>query len=326
MKFACYERTGAASEVLHFGDGPEPIPAAGEVKVRVKWSGVNPYDTKMRGLLRGAGFGRVIPHSDGMGVIEAVGEGVPASRIGERVWLWNADWGRNHGTACECVALPARQAVPVPGPVSDEAAACFGIPALTAMHSVIAAGGVAGQSVLVAGGAGAVGHYAVQFAKQMGAAQVIATVSSEAKAAIAREAGATDVIDYKREDVAQRVMALTGGRGVDRVIEVDLAANAGTLVGALAQDGAWMVYGSSALDVTVPFFPLILKGARLHFFIVFNLSQDARDAAVSAMHALFERGTVRHNIALRLPLSDIVKAHEMVEQGSVTGNIVLSVP
>jgi NADPH:quinone reductase len=261
-----------------------------------------------------------------MGVIEAVGKDVPASRIGERVWLWNADWGRDHGTACECVALPERQAVPVPASVSDEAAACFGIPALTAMHSVITAGGVAGKSVLVGGGAGAVGHYAVQFAKQTGARQIIATVSSEAKATIAREAGATEVINYKSENVAERVMALTGGRGVDRIIEVDLAANVGTLIGALAQDGDWIVYGSSALEVTVPFFPLIMKGARLHFFIVFNLSKDARDAAVSAMHALFERGAVHHNIALRLPLSDIVKAHEMVEQGTVTGNIVLSVP
>jgi NADPH2:quinone reductase len=163
MKAAFYERVGPAAEVLQVGDLPRPDPAAGEVRVRVQWSGVNPSDVKSRmGLRSGMPFPRVIPHSDGMGVIDAVGEGVSAHRVGERVWLWNAAWGRPHGTACEWVCLASAQAVPLPDAVSDEAGACLGIPALTALHSVLMDGGVAGKTVLIAGGAGAVGHYAVQ--------------------------------------------------------------------------------------------------------------------------------------------------------------------
>lgn len=182
MKAAFYERVGPAADVLQVGDLPRPDPAAGEVRVRVQWSGVNPSDVKSRmGLRSGMPFPRVIPHSDGMGVIDAVGEGVPAHRVGERVWLWNAAWGRPHGTACEWVCLPSAQAVPLPDAVSDEAGACLGIPALTALHSVLMDGGVAGKTVLIAGGAGAVGHYAVQMASQLGAARVLTTVSTPEK-------------------------------------------------------------------------------------------------------------------------------------------------
>src|SRR5206468_7969252 len=155
---------------------PDPVPGAGEVRVRLRWSGVNPSDVKSRMGLRRKDlpFARIVPHSDGMGVVDAVGADVDRNRIGERVWIWNAAWGRAFGTAAEYIALPSDQAVPIPDGVPDEAGACFGIPALTAMHAVIAAGGVQGKSVLVAGGAGAVGHYAVQFAKLLGASQVIA--------------------------------------------------------------------------------------------------------------------------------------------------------
>ena len=180
MKAAFYESLGPAREVLQVGELPDPYPAEGEVRVRVQWSGVNPSDVKSRMGLRSKvmPFPRIIPHSDGMGVIDAVGEGVSSSRVGERVWLWNAAWGRAHGTACELVCLPQQQAVPLPDNVSDEVGACLGIPALTAMHAVSMDGGVTGKTVLVAGGAGAVGHYAVQMAGLMGAARVITTLSS----------------------------------------------------------------------------------------------------------------------------------------------------
>lgn len=191
MKAAFYERVGPAAEVLQVGELPRPEPAPGEVRVRVQWSGVNPSDVKSRmGLRSGMPFPRVIPHSDGMGIIDAVGEGVSAHRVGERVWLWNAAWGRPHGTACEWVCLASAQAVPLPDAVSDEAGACLGIPALTALHSVLMDGGVAGKTVLIAGGAGAVGHYAVQMASQLGAARVLTTVSTPEKEALARAAGA----------------------------------------------------------------------------------------------------------------------------------------
>ena len=326
MRAAYYEQTGPARDVLHVGEVPVPQPAPGEALVRLRWSGVNPSDVKSRMGLRSKtlAFPRIIPHSDGMGVIEAVGEGVDASRIGERVWLWNAAWGRPFGTAAQWVALPAEQAVPMPSGIPDEAGACFGIPALTAMHAVLMAGGVRGKSVLVAGGGGAVGHYAVQFAKALGALQVIATVGSEAKAALARDAGANLVIDYKREDVAACVMQATGA-GVDRIIEVDVAANAAIDSACVKREGEWVVYGSGAGKFELEFFPLIAKNVQLRFFIVYHLEREARARAIHCLHRLATQGTVHHNIAQRLPLGDIARAHDMVGDGRAGGNVVLDV-
>lgn len=327
MLAAFYERTGPARDVLVLGELPDPQPAPGEVRVRVQWSGVNPSDVKSRAGLRNPAmpFPRVVPHSDGMGVVDAVGEGVDAARIGQRVWLWNAAWGRPSGTAARFVALPERQAVPLPDGVAGEAAACFGIPALTALHALLVDGGVAGERVLVAGGAGAVGHYAVQFARRLGAAQVIATVSSADKAAIAREAGADATIDYRSEDVAARVKALTGGAGVDRVVEVDVAANAMRDVGALRPGGRCVVYGSGAPQFTLPFFPLIANNLAWRFFIVYHLDDADRRRAVAVLHAMLARGDLQHRIADRLPLARIADAHEAVEQGRAVGNVVLAV-
>lgn len=324
MKAAFYERVGPAAEVLQVGELPRPEPAPGEVRVRVQWSGVNPSDVKSRmGLRSGMPFPRVIPHSDGMGVIDAVGEGVPARRVGERVWLWNAAWGRPHGTACEWVCLANAQAVPLPDAVSDEAGACLGIPALTALHSVLMDGGVAGKTVLVAGGAGAVGHYAVQMASQLGAARVLTTVSTPEKEALARAAGADEVIRYKSEPLAERVKALTGGRGVDRIIELDMAVNGASNLEMLRESGECVVYGSSAPTLQLPFFPLLAKNIQLRFFIVYHLSPADRARAVATLTRILERGTLQHAIGARVPLADIVRAHERIERGEVTGNLVL---
>lgn len=328
MKAAWYERTGPAEEVLQLGELPEPQPQRGEVRVRLRWSGVNPSDVKSRAGLRSSvmPFPRVVPHSDGMGVVDAVGDGVDAARIGQRVWTWNAAWGRAHGTAAQYVVLPQAQAVPMPDGVPDEAGACFGIPALTALHAVLMAGGVTGKSVLVAGGAGAVGHYALQFARLAGASQVIATVSSDAKADIAREAGADAVIRYRDENVAERVATLTGGRGVDRVIEVDIAANAGVHLGALANHGDWVVYGSGAPTFTLPFFPMIAKNIALRAFIVYHLDAADRVHAERTLHGFLERGVLQHRIGARLPLDRIAEAHRLVESGVAGGNVVVGIP
>ena len=265
-----------------------------------------------------------------MGVVDAVGDGVDASRIGQRVWVWNAAWGRAFGTAAQFVVLPARQAVELPQGVAegmpDEAAACFGIPALTALHALLVDGGVAGQQVLIAGGAGAVGHYAVQFARLLGAAQVLATVSSPAKAAVARAAGADTVIDYKTEDVAERVNAATQGSGLDRIVEVDIHANAALNFELLRPGACCVVYGSGAGQFTVPFFPLIAKNIALRFFIVYNLSDTDRARAEAVLTRWLQRGALQHAIAARLPLAQIAQAHEMVEQGRALGNVVLSLP
>lgn len=327
MKAAYYERVGPAREVLQFGDLPQPEPAAGEVRVRIQWSGVNPSDVKSRLGLRSKQlpFPRVIPHSDGSGVVDAVGEGVARERIGKRVWLWNAAWGRAHGTACESVCLPQEQAVLLPDGTSGEAGACLGIPALTALHAVLMDGGVAGKTVLVSGGAGAVGHYAVQMASRLGAARVLASVSTPEKAALARAAGADDVVFYKTEPLAQRVLDLTGGVGVDRVIELDLAANAEANLQLLRTGGECVVYGSGASTVQLPFFPLIARNLQLKFFIVYNLSPQDRQRAVATLTRMLQQGALQHNVASRMPLADIAAAHELVESGRAMGNVVLQV-
>jgi NADPH2:quinone reductase len=327
MRAAVYSRTGPAHEVLSLVDRPTPEPGPGEVRVRIAWSGVNPSDTKSRAGTRSPTlpFPEIIPHSDGAGVIDAVGEGVPAARIGERVWIWNAAWGRPQGTAADCVVLPTAQAVRLPDNVALDVGACLGIPALTACHAVLMAGGVAGQRVLVAGGAGAVGFYAVQMARLAGAAQVIATVSSDAKAAIARDAGAHEVVDYRRENLVERVAALTGGRGIDRVIEVDIAANAAAGFAMLAPGGLTVVYGSGQPEASVPFVPGIMKNLQLAFFIVYLLPPDARRQAQAQLDQWLAQGALKHLIAERLPLARIADAHVLVESGRAVGNVVLSV-
>ena len=327
MKAAYYQRQGAAREVLHIGEQPEPSAGPGEVRVRLLWSGVNPSDVKSRAGLRGGGmpFPTVIPHSDGMGLIDQVGAGVAASRLGQRVWLWNAAFGRPHGTACQSVCLPQEQAVHLPDGVDDAAGACLGIPALTALHAVLMDGGVAGQTVLVAGGAGAVGHYAIQMAVQMGAARVIATASTPAKAELARAAGADAVVMYKSEPLVERVAELTAGRGVDRIIEVDLGANAQADVQMLRPGGHCVAYGSSVTPMQLPFFPLISRNLQLKFFIVYNLAPADRALAHSVLQRMLERGVLQHNIAQRLSLDEIASAHEQVEQGGLTGNLVLRI-
>ncbi len=327
MKAAYYTRPGPARDVLQFGEVDTPQPRPGELRVRLQWSGVNPSDVKSRLGLRSASmpFPRVVPHSDGMGVVDAVGDGVEPARIGQRVWTWNAAWGRADGTAAQWVCLPQQQAVALPDAVPGEVGACLGIPALTALHAVLLGGGVAGKTVLVAGGAGAVGHYAVQMAGQLGAARVIASVSTESKARLAREAGADDVVMYRDEPLAARVAELTGGRGVDRVIELDIGVNGAADLELLRSGGECVVYGSSQPQVQLPFFPLIAKNLQLHCFIVYHLAPADRERALGTLGRMLERGVLRHNIAARLPLQDIAAAHEMVESGSAVGNVVLAV-
>lgn len=325
MKAVWYERTGPARDVLVFGEMPTPSPAPGEVLVRLAASGVNPSDWKARGGSRPMAAPRVIPHSDGAGVIEAVGAGVNPARIGERVWVWNGQWKRAFGTAAQYIALPSAQAVRLPDNTPFEAGACLGIPALTALRAVLTDGGVAGQSVLVAGGAGAVGHYAIQFARRLGARQVIATVSSPEKARRAMEAGADACVDYKQEDAAERVKDLTDGRGVDRVVEVDIAANAALLPKVVAQDGLCVVYGSGAAEFTLPFFPMILGGIGVRCFIVYELSPPARAECEALLTRWLTEEALVHAIAGTLPLAECAAAHEIVQAGNAIGNIVLDI-
>ena len=327
MLAAFYSRVGPARDVLSVGEIDTPVPGPGEVRVRLATSGVNPSDVKTRGGVRSRElpFPRIVPHSDGAGVIDAIGDAVPPERMGERVWVWNAAWGRANGTSAEYVVLRSAQAVPLPANVDFAAGACLGIPALTAYHAVHCNGGVQGKTVLVAGGAGAVGHYAVQFARLAGA-RVLCTVSSDTKADLARSAGADVCLNYHSEDVARRCTELTAGRGVDRIIELDLAANLKTDLAALCRDGEVTAYGSGAPEIAVPFFPAILKNVRLQFFIVYNLSTADRQTGLAGLTALLEQGRLIHNVETRLPLARIAEAHELVESGKALGNIVIDLP
>jgi NADPH:quinone reductase len=325
MRAAWYERNGPARDVLQVGNMPDPEPRSGEVRVRVHVSGVNPSDWKTRSGSRPMAGPRVIPHSDGAGVIDRVGPGVSDARVGDRVWVWNAQWKRPFGTAAEYVVLPAEQAVRLPDHVSFDEGACLGIPAMTAHRAVTLDGSPAGQTVLVTGGAGSVGNYAIQFAKLLGAAQVISTVSSPEKAERARAAGADQVISYRTESVAERILELTGGHGADRIVEVDLAGNAALLPRLVARDGLCVAYGSTASEVTFGFGPMILSGAAVRFFIVYELPASARQRGIADLSQWLEGGQIRHTIADRFPLERVAEAHEAVEQGKSIGNVVISV-
>jgi NADPH2:quinone reductase len=273
---------------------------------------------------RHAEFPLIIPHSDGAGEIDAVGDGVAASRRGERVWVYNAQWKRPFGTAAQYTVVPARLAVPLPDEVGYAEAACFGIPLMTALHAVRLAGAAPGRSVLVQGGAGAVGHYAVQIAKRDGAT-VIATVSSPEKGEHARRAGADHVIDYRREDLARRIRAVLPA-GVDRVIEVDIAGNAPTYADILAPRAEAIVYGTNQRTATIPAGPSIPNAWCYRFFIVYDLAPETWEARLGEATALIGSGALRHRVARRFPLAEIAAAHEAVEQGAVIGNVVIDIP
>jgi NADPH2:quinone reductase len=321
MRAAYYEKNGS-TDVLHVGEVDTPQPGPGEVRVRLKTSGVNPSDVKTRaGTARKIAFSRVIPHSDGAGEIDAVGEGVAKSRIGERVWTWNGQWKRPFGTAAEYIVLPEIQAVKLPDAVSFEAGACLGIPALTAWHAIDIAGTKSGMTVLIAGGAGAVAHYAIQFAKARGAF-VLTTVSSPEKAKLALDAGADVAIDRKTEDVGARVMALTKG-GVDAVIELDLTANAALLPQTLRPRGTLVVYGTGP-QVQFPGSFCLVNNITVKFLLVYELTADERARALDAITRMLQANRLKHNVAQTFPLAEIVAAHQAVESGKVAGNVVMT--
>jgi NADPH:quinone reductase len=325
MRAATFTHTGPAREVLHVADFPKPAPAPGEVRVRMATSGVNPSDVKRRDAApygKPAEFPIVIPHSDGAGTIDAVGAGVPATRIGERVWTFNAQYQRPFGTAAEYCTLPSAFAVHLPDNTDFAAGACLGVPALTAYHAIMLDGSVRGKTLLVQAGAGAVGFYAVQLAKLDGA-NVIATVSSDAKAQRAREAGADYIVNYRDEDIKARVAAITGGTGVDRIIEVDLKANGMTYPGLIHRHAKAVIYGSGSGPISIPsFIPL---STTLQFILVYTLSDEQRATYTAALNELLTAGRIKHAIGKHFPLDRIAEAHEAVEAGSF-GNVIVDIP
>ena len=333
MLAAWYEKTGPARDVLRYGEVPAPEPGPGEVRVRVHASGVNPTDTKQRtGRPRPGGpalaFPRIIPHQDGAGVIDRVGQGVSPARIGERVWIYESQWQRPSGTAAQYTTVPAERAVPLPADVDFAAGACLGIPAITAHYCLFADGPVTDRTVLVQGAAGAVGYYAAQLARLAGA-RVVATVGSAEQERLVRDAGIAQVIDRKRQDVKARVLAMTEGRGVDRIIEVALAANLDTSVEVLALNGVIATYASDSEPQPpppLPFRPLLFKNATIRFVLVYLVSPEAHRAAARDIGAHLASGSLKHSIARRFPLSRIAEAHEVMEAGHLNGKVIIDVP
>jgi len=324
MQAAWYEKNGTARDVMIVGEQPTPQPAAGEVRVKLHVSGVNPSDVKSR-TARPLGDPFIIPHSDGAGVIDAVGAGVDASRIGQRVWTWNAQWQRPCGTAAEFVCLPSAQAVVLPDDVSFQAGACMGIPGLTALQAVRIAGDVSQQTVLVTGASSAVGHYVTQMLKRLGAT-VIGTVGSEAKAAHAKAAGADHCLFYKTEDVVARVKELTGGKGVDAIIDMDFSTTIQWMAqGVMRPHGHLVCYGSNPpADISVSFRPMLFNSFTLSFFLVYELTPQDRQARVNELTDMLKQNQLSHTIAAEFSLSQVVQAHEAVEAGKLIGNVVIN--
>ena len=327
MRAVWYEQAGTAAEVLTAGEMETPKPGPNEVLVRVYASGVNPTDVKARAKGQALDrLGWIIPHNDGAGVIEAVGPGVDEARVGERVWTYGATGSRSTGTCAEYTLLPAVQAVPLPDAADFAAGACMGIPAMTAHFGVFGGGPVRSKTLLVHGGAGGVGYYAVQWAC-WGRATVIATVSSPEKEALARAAGAHHVITYTAQDVAARVQQLTDGAGVDRVVDVAFGRNLRVNIDSLAPGGSIASYGSDAeREPVFPFYDLLYKNIRVHPFLVFLLSPEEKRQAIADITTTLRDGNLKHHIAYRFPLEEAAEAHEMLEEGRLAGGKIIVEP
>lgn len=325
MKAIAYSAFGPAAKTLSLQEVPTPTPQPGEVLVRLVYSGANPSDVKSRAGIPGLSkpaFDLVIPHSDGAGVITAVGQGVSSARIGERVWVWNGQWRRAHGTAAPYIALPSAQAVPMDDTMSFEVGACLGIPGLTAAHCVFGGGPIEDKTLLISGGGGSVGHIAVQLAK-WGGATVIATGSPRDFDRI-RGYGADHVFDYRDPDLAQKITQITGASGIDRAIEVEFGLNAALLAIVMGENSTISVYGS-ALDMTptLPFRPYLFKAITIDIALIYLLQPGPRDAAITALHLAHTAGAMTPDILAIFDLADCVKAHETIEAGQRSGAVLL---
>ncbi|HEY0601689.1 MAG TPA: NADPH:quinone reductase [Herpetosiphonaceae bacterium] len=323
MKAAWYEQQGAAQDVLVVGEMDDPQPEAGEVRIRVAASGINPGDVKKRQNAFGYGmpFPRIIPHSDGAGTVDAVGAGVAEEWLGRRVWCYGAQTYRPFGTAAEYTVVPLERVVPLPENVSMEQGACLGIPGITAHRAVHVAGPIAGRTVLVQGGSGAVGVCAVQLAHQAGA-RVIATIRHESGKDIALRAGA-DAVLVADETLAERIKELAPD-GVDHIVEVAFDANIKLDVEILAQGGSIATYATNDATPQIPVWLLVFSNARLFFIGSDDIPLEAKLEATRAINQAFEAGWQGFDIAARFPLDDIAQAHAAVEHPVRPGRVIVT--
>jgi NADPH2:quinone reductase len=326
MKAVWYENVGPARAVLQYGERQTPTPGPGEVLVRLRASGVNPSDVKARAGLRGGkssmAYPRIIPHSDGAGIIEKLGG--PSSRFtpGDRVWIANAQWRRAWGTAAEFLVIDESLAFPLPDPVPFEVGAALGIPALTACHAVTGYGSVEGKVVLVSGGAGTVGSLAVQFARQSGAF-VVASGSVADREQILR-LGAHAFVDYRSARLVEEVLRATDGRSLDHVVEVEFGDNIQAVAELLSERSTVVAYGSAKTQKPeLPFYTLMFKGVRLELLLVYLLTNQERVSAAARINQLLSSGALDVAVSTVIPLEECARAHEIVESGNRSGAVIL---
>jgi NADPH2:quinone reductase len=310
------------------GEMETPEPGPNQILVRIHASGANPHDVKARSGWTGKPLyaEKVVPHADGAGFIEKVGPGVPASRIGQRVWTFRADAARpGGGTAAEFAVVNASHAVPLADCIPLTTGASLGVPAITAHTAVLRDGTVAGQTILIHAGAGAVGQFAIQFARWSGA-RVIASASTSQKAEIARMRGADEVLDYRDPDFVAKIYDLTGGVGVDRIVEVDLGENLAADIGALRMNGIIASYSSTRVPKPqIDYYAIAGKGITLHTVQGRHLSEERRAAAVRDISALLSRGLLQAPEPAVFAFDDVAAAHEMIEAGAGIRKVMLAV-
>ena len=325
MRAAWFEKFGAAEDVLKVGEFDTPAAGPGEVLVRLQASGVNPSDVKKRAgsfpnLLDD---GPVIPNSDGAGIIEAVGEGVSTKRVGERVWIYQAQFARRLGTAAEFVAIAGQRAPHLPDNADFDVGACLGIPAMTAHRCVFADGSVDGQRVLVTGGAGRVGFYAVQWASQAGAT-VIATASNKDDADACIAAGASKIVNHRDDGCAAAILDASDGELIDRIVDVEFGANLQTSIDVIRTGGVIATYSSMQdAQPKLPFLQMMYKDLTIRMVIVYSMPESAKQFAIADIERALSGDQLQHRIAQTFPLDDIAKSNELVEQSGVRGSVVL---
>jgi len=325
MKASWYTSFGPAEEVLIIGEFKTPEPEPGEVKIRVYASGVNPSDTKKRLGANPALLddGPVIPNSDGAGEIVSVGEGVSPSRVGERVWVYNAQYGRQLGTSAEYVCLPSDYAIMLPESADYSTGAMMGIPAMTSHRCVFADGRVEGQTLLITGGAGRVGYYAIQWAKQYGAT-VISTASSDASREQCNNAGADLVVGHPSDESVSEILDYTDGKKIDRIIEGDFGANLLPVLEVLKTGGTIATYSSMTdMNPSIPFVRMMFMDITIRMVLVYEMPKEAKEHAAKDITTMLGQNCFDNRVAKEYSLDDIASAHTLIESGKPHGSVII---
>jgi NADPH2:quinone reductase len=325
MLVGIYREFGTAKDVLKIEEMEKPEPRAGQVRVKLFASGVNPSDYKMRLGSRPFTGTFQIPNSDGAGIVDEVGDGVSPTLVGKRVWVFNAAFHRPMGTSAQYTVVEEWMTQALPDNLTYSEGACLGIPVMTAYRCLFSDGSIKGQTIYVVGGAGVVAHYAIQIAKWAGAT-VITSVSSEEKAKCAKEAGADFVINYRSQNVAEEIMKFTNNQGVDRVIEVDFGANLETNSKILKNNGICSMYAFAGQpQLPMPIMPLMVKNITYKFTLVYSISEKDRAEVLSGIANWLSSSKPIFNIAKEFELNQIVQAHELVESGNKIGHVILKI-